>query len=124
MSPEGRAALSSWLSIFTSAGTLVCCALPAALVAIGAGAALASAVGVFPQLFWLSGNKVPLFVTAAVMLAIAGLFQWRARFAPCPADSALAAACTRQRRLSARIYIVSVAIFAVGGFFAFIAPRL
>ena len=58
------------------------------------------------------------------MLAIAGVFQWRARFAPCPADPALAAACTRQRRLSARVYVVSVAIFAVGAFFAFVAPYL
>ena len=31
----------TWFSIFTSASTLLCCALPALLVALGAGAALA-----------------------------------------------------------------------------------
>ncbi len=115
---------TSWFSIFTSLGTLVCCALPAALVAIGAGAALASLVGTVPQLVWLSEHKVGLFSVAGAMLAIAGIFQWRARFAPCPADPALAAACTRQRKVSAWVYGVSVAIFAVGFFFAFVAPNL
>lgn len=91
---------------------------------MGAGAALASLVGTFPQLVWLSQHKVPLFILAAVMLLVAGVFQWRARFAPCPADPALAAACMRQRRVSAWVYCVSVAIFLVGFFFAFIAPLL
>ena len=112
----------SWLSIFTSAGTLVCCALPAALVAIGAGATLASLVGAVPQLVWLSERKVGLFAVAGVMLAAAGWFQHRARFAPCPADPGLAAECERARRVSLRVYWVSVAIFAVGFFFAFVAP--
>jgi hypothetical protein len=112
----------SWLSIFTSASTLVCCALPALLVAIGAGAALVSIVGVFPQLVWLSEHKGPLFIVAASLLAIAGWFQYRARFAPCPADPGLAAQCLRARRFSLRIYLASIAIFATGFFFAFVAP--
>jgi hypothetical protein len=121
---RSTASWSSWVSIFTSTGTLLCCALPAALVAVGAGAALASLVGAVPQLVWLSEHKVVLFLVAGGMLALAGVFQWRARFAPCPADPALAAACTRQRRVSAWVYGVSVAIFAVGAFFAFVAPHL
>ena len=115
---------ASWLSIFTSTGTLLCCAVPAALVAVGAGAALGSLVGTVPQLVWLSERKVALFIVAGAMLATAGAAQWRARFAPCPADPAQAAACERQRRVSASVYLVSVAIFAVGFFFAFVAPRL
>ena len=98
-----EAAAFSWLSIFTSAGTLVCCALPAALVAVGAGAALASLVGTFPQLVWLSEHKVALFSAAGAMLALAGYFQYRARFAPCPADPGLAAQCERVRRVSLRV---------------------
>jgi hypothetical protein len=112
----------SWLSIFTSAGTLVCCALPAALVAIGAGATLVTVVGAVPQLVWLSEHKVGLFVVAGIMLALAGYLQYRARFAPCPADPRLAAQCERARRVSLRVYWISVAICAVGFCFAFIAP--
>ncbi len=115
---------TSGLSIFTSAGTLVCCALPALLVTLGAGATLASLVGAFPQLVWLSEHKVLVFGVAGLMLALAGYFQWRARFLPCPADPRLAAACGRQRRISRWIYGISVALYLIGGFFAFVAPVL
>ena len=115
---------ASWLSIFTSAGTLVCCAIPALFVALGAGAALVGLVGAVPQLVWLSENKEAVFAAAAVMLALAGWMQHRARFAPCPADPRLAAACERTRRLSRGVYFSSVGIFLVGAFFAFLAPML
>jgi hypothetical protein len=81
-------------------------------------------VGVFPQLVWLSEHKVALFLTAAFMLLVAGYFQMRARLAPCPADPKLAAECERARRMSMRVYRVSIVIFGVGYFFAFIAPAL
>jgi hypothetical protein len=120
----GQSKLASVLSLFTSGGTLVCCALPALLVTIGAGAALSSLVSAVPQLVWLSEHKEGVFLAAAVMLAIAGVMQWRARSLPCPTDPALAAACTRTRTLSLRVYWLSLVIFLIGGFFAFVAPLL
>jgi hypothetical protein len=115
---------ASVVSLFTSGGTLICCALPALLVTLGAGAALSSLVSVFPQLVWLSEHKDWVFSIAGVALAVAGWLQWRARFEPCPADAALAAACMKTRRTSRVIYFISVAIFLIGAFFAFIAPLL
>ncbi len=115
---------STFFSLFTSGSTLICCALPALLVGIGAGASLAGLVGAFPQIVWLSEHKLGLFGLAGLMLAVAGWQQWRARSLPCPADPALAAACTRARTMSLRVYWVSVAIYAVGFFFAFVAPLL
>ena len=91
---------------------------------IGAGAALAGLVSAAPQLVWLSEHKDAVFGVAAVALAIAGVMQWRARRAPCPADPALAAACTRARRMSRRVYATSVVLFAMGALFAFVAPAL
>ena len=114
----------TWLSIFTSASTLLCCALPALLVALGAGAALATLVGAVPQIVWVSENKTLVFVGAGVMLAVAGYLQYRARFLPCPADPALAAACSRQRRVSNVIYFVSLAIYVIGVGFALLWPYL
>lgn len=114
----------AWFSIFTSTSTLICCALPALLVALGAGATLASLVGAVPQLVWVSEHKTAVFIIAGVMLAIAGWFQYRARFLPCPADPALAAACARQRNVSRWIYVTSVVIYLIGGFFAFLAPLI
>ncbi|HYM48742.1 MAG TPA: hypothetical protein VES91_09685 [Burkholderiaceae bacterium] len=115
---------SSMLSIFTSSGTLVCCALPALLVGLGAGAALSGLVSTVPQIVWLSANKELVFSVAALMLAVAGALQWRARLAPCPADPLLASACLRARRVSASIYAGSVVIFVVGVLFAFVLPAL
>ena len=114
----------TWFSIFTSASTLLCCALPALLVALGAGAALATVVGAVPQIVWVSEHKTPVFIAAGVMLAVAGYLQYRARFLPCPVDPGLAAACSRQRRVSNVIYFASVAIYAVGVGFALLWPYL
>ena len=112
------------LSLFTSGSTLICCALPATLVAIGSAATLTALVGNFPQLIWISEHKALVFGLAGVMLVIAGYLQMQARNAPCPADAALAAVCAKTRQNALRIYWLSVAIFAVGAFFAFIAPLL
>jgi hypothetical protein len=58
------------------------------------------------------------------MLAASGWLQWRNRTAPCPADPKLRNACLRTRKTSARVYGVSVAIYLVGGWFAFVQPAL
>ena len=115
---------ASFVSLFTSGSTLICCALPALLVSIGAGAAMAGLVTSFPQIIWLSEHKVALFAIAGAMLIAAGVMQWRARSLPCPADAALAAACTRARKWSVAIYAFSVLMFVTGFFFAFIAPAI
>ncbi|MDO8386837.1 MAG: hypothetical protein Q7T13_10620 [Polaromonas sp.] len=118
------AAWSSWVALFASSGTLVCCALPALLVALGAGAALSTLVSVVPGLVWLSEYKAPVFGIAGAMLAFSGALQWRNRFAPCPTDPALRHACLRTRKISARVYGLSVALYLVGGWFAFLQPWL
>ena len=115
---------SALLSLFTSGSTLICCALPALLVAIGAGATLAGMVSAVPQLIWLSAHKAAVFGVAGAMLAIAGLLQHRARHAPCPLDPKLAAACTRTRRASLGVWMFSVAVYALGALFAFVLPAL
>lgn len=125
LDPQLRGSLwSALLSIFTSCSTLICCALPALLVTLGAGATLAGLVSAVPQLVWLSAHKGLVFGLAGAMLALAGGLQYRARFAPCPADPRLAAACTRTRRISLGVYLLSLAIYAVGVLFALLPPLL
>jgi hypothetical protein len=114
----------AFLSLFTSTGTLICCALPALLVALGAGAALSTLISVVPGLVWVSEYKEVVFGVAGVMLAVSGWLQWKSRFAPCPVDPALRDACLRTRKTSRRIYLASVAIYVAGGFFAFLLPLL
>ena len=114
----------AFLSLFTSTGTLICCALPAMLVALGAGAALSTLISAVPGLVWISEYKEAVFVFAGIMLTVSGWLQWRSRFAPCPVDAAQRKACLRTRRSSAMVYGASVLVFMVGGFFAFILPLL
>lgn len=116
--------LLSFLSLFTSVSTLFCCALPALFVALGFGAAFAGLVGAVPQLIWLSENKFWLFVIGVILLSAGGILQWRARSISCPIDPNTGEACQIARDWSRPIYVVSVVIYLVGAFFAFIAPKL
>ena len=112
------------LSLFTSVGTLLCCALPALLVTLGMGAALAGFVGAVPWVTVVSDYKGLVFGIAGVLLAASAFIQWRGRYAPCPADPLQAKACRRLRVISAVILGFSIAIYMVGFFFAFLAADL
>jgi hypothetical protein len=115
---------SAALALLASASTLVCCALPALLVTLGAGATLVALTGAVPQLVWLSERKDALFAVSGVLLVAAGALQWRARSLPCPVDPARARACTRARRGSRRAWIASVATYLLGATFAYVLPAL
>jgi hypothetical protein len=109
-------------ALLASSATLVCCVLPAAFVAIGAGAALAGLVTAIPQLIWLSEHKALVFMVAGALLTVSGAALWIGRRAPCPTDPALARSCQRLRRLSAVIYAIALMCFALGATFAFALP--
>ncbi len=112
------------LTLFGSFSTLICCALPALLVSLGAGAAVAGLVSAVPQLIWLSEHKVGLFAFAGVMLLISSFSCYVSRDASCPIDPEEAKACLKLRRISLGIFYFSLLIYAVGFFFAFIAKYL
>ena len=107
------------LSLFTSLGTLLCCALPSLFVALGAGAILAGIVTNFPFLIVLSKYKILLFIISGLLLIISGFLIWHSRNAPCPADSLKAKACNRLRKISIFVYFSSLLIYLIGFFFAF-----
>lgn len=110
-------------ALLASSATLVCCVLPALLVALGAGAALAGLVTAVPQLVWLSEHKGLVFGVAGTLLFASGVMLWVNRHAPCPADPKLANACKRLRRLSRVIYGLAIASYLLGSTFAFLLPR-
>lgn len=112
------------LTLLAGGGTLLCCVLPAVMVALGAGAALAGLVTAVPQLIWLSEHKPGVFLFAFAMLAVSGLLQWHARRLPCPADPGLARTCTRLRRASWLLWSVALACTIIGTLFAFVLPWL
>jgi hypothetical protein len=114
----------AFLSLFTSISTLLCCALPALFVVLGFGAAFAGLIGAVPQLIWLSENKLSLFAIGGTLLLVGGILRWRARDTMCPVDPVLGEACSTARDWSKPVYFTSLALYLIGGFFAFIAPIL
>lgn len=116
--------LVTYLTLFSSASTLLCCALPALFVSLGMGAVLAGVATKVPGLIWISEHKPQVFGFAAIMLAMNGVWLWRNRNAPCPIDPELRDACLMGRKFSLHVYLLSVIIFLIGFFFAFIAPSL
>lgn len=111
-------------SLLASAGTLVCCVLPAVMVSIGAGATLMALVSSFPQLVWLSEHKGWVFLIAGSLLLLSGVLIWRARSLPCPVDPVAARHCSRLRRFNSAIYVIAILSFGSGASFAYLLPRL
>ena len=77
-----------------------------------------------PGLVWVSEHKTQVFVVAGIALVVNGFWLWKQRNAPCPTDPKLRDACIKGRKFSLYVYGVSVGIFLVGAFFAFVAPYL
>ncbi|MEZ4753071.1 MAG: hypothetical protein R3A13_02030 [Bdellovibrionota bacterium] len=119
-----KEALIPLFSLFTSAATLVCCALPALLVSLGMGAVMAGLVSDFPILISLSKNKGILFIVAAILLLAAGVSLYVSRNAPCPVDPAKAKWCGRLRKIGVLIYSLSVILYCIGLFFAYLVKFL
>ena len=112
------------LSLFTSLGTLVCCALPALFVTLGMGAALAGLISSAPWLVTISEYKLQVFLIAGVLLAISLTLQWRSRRLPCPVNENQAKACQRLRKFSWVVLSFSLGVYLIGFYFAFVASKI
>ncbi len=91
--------LLSYLALFTSLGTLFCCALPIVFVMLGAGAVFAGLSANFPQISWIAEHKNYIFIFAAIMILLNAFLHFKNRYASCPADPDLAKSCLRLRRI-------------------------
>lgn len=114
----------STLTLFSSFSTLLCCALPALLVALGAGSVMTGLVTTMPEMTIVSRHKPEVFIFAGVMLTLSGFMQWRNRRAACPADPAKAKACLRLRKYSLVVFVISLSFYLTGMFFTFFAAHV
>ncbi len=110
-------------ALFASGTTLICCALPIALVTMAGGAAVASLVGSVPFLIPLSQNKEWIFLGSAVLLGGSAWLLWRPGRA-CPTDPKLAKVCTRSQIWNRRVMLVSVGFWCLGFFSSYLALPL
>lgn len=120
--PAARQAAA--LSLLFCSGTLICCALPALLVLLGAGSVLAALLSWFPALVLLSQQKALVFSLAAVALVLAGAALARGASLPCPGDPHEARRCRRRLRQARWLYGLSCTAFAIGFTAAFVLPQL
>lgn len=67
------------LSLFSSSGTLICCALPALFVTLGFGSAFAGLISNFPWLVGLSHHKSWVFAISGMLLALTTLMLYSQR---------------------------------------------
>lgn len=112
----------SWAGLFGSFGTLLCCALPFTLVLLGFGATMASFLGNFPQLIWLSENKEYVFGFSFLMLGISYAGQKFSQTQVCPIDKK--DDCESAKGWSKPIFWISFGLNLIGAFYAFILPRM
>ena len=115
-----RQLFSPSLSLFTSLGTLICCALPALLISIGMGASLASFVSAFPWIIFISKYKIQTFTLAAVLLIVSVYLFWQGRNAPCPSDPIQAKICSKLRFINLIMLFISLVTYLAGFFFDFV----
>ena len=117
-----RSGLLNYFSLFTSLSTLLCCGLPSLLVLFGLGASVASTLSSFPWLVTLSRHKVLTFTVSGALIACSFLNTYyivpRLKREECsPANPN---ACAEASRLSRVLLWISMVIYAVGFFVAFL----
>ena len=125
---ETKSALLSYLSLFTSCGTLLCCALPSLLVLLGLGATVASFLSAVPWLVTLSRHKNWVFVSSGLLIGANLAYTYalaprlRAAGAACTTDAP--DACDTTSRLSRALLWISAGIYSVGFFSAYLLGPL
>ena len=117
-----------YLSLFTSLGTLLCCALPSLLVLVGMGATVASFLTTVPWLVTLSQHKNWVFLVAGVLIAANFVYTYalaprlRAQRTACPPDSP--DACDTAAAVSRAILWTSALLYGIGFFSAYVLGSL
>jgi mercuric ion transport protein len=125
---KNTAGFVNYLSLFTSFGTLLCCALPSLLVLFGLGATVASFLSAVPWLVALSHHKNWVFLVSGVLIGGNFLYVYRlaprlqARVEACPADATQV--CDTASRMSRIVLWISGGIYAIGIFSAYVLGPL
>jgi hypothetical protein len=120
--PTLRSGLLNYFSLFTSLSTLLCCALPSLLVLFGLGASVASSLSFFPWLVTLSRHKVLTFTVSGVLIACSfvNTYYILPRFRREECSPGNPNACEEASRLSRVLLWISIVIYGVGFFVAFL----
>lgn len=113
-----RKKIMSFLSLFGSGATLLCCALPAILSIIAGGTALGAFLSAFPWLIPLSRHKEWIFVVAGILLVINGIFVLKPKGkVACTITGGKG--CEGAGGLTKGVFWFSVLLYSIGAFSAY-----
>ena len=120
---KNRSWVFSYLSLFTSLSTLLCCALPSLLVLFGLGASVASMLSFMPWLVSLSHHKSWVFAISGALILLS--FVQTYAIAPrlrkggdtCATDDP---SCDRATKFSKFVLWISAVIYLIGFFAAYL----
>ena len=125
-SPPARESRAwGYASLFSSVGTLLCCALPSLLVLLGLGATVASVIASAPWLVALSRHKGWVFAASGILVAANFYYVYRvvprllAERGACASDDP---ACARASRASRALLWMSAIVLAIGAWVAYVLP--
>ena len=113
----------NFFALLSSSSTLLCCAIPAILVSMGAGAVFANIISVFHALTVISRFKVEITIMTFIILVAVGVLHSKTAKMPCPADPSLGRACLKSRKRSRIVYYLSCSVFGTASIFTFIVPE-
>src|SRR5262249_41474165 len=112
-----------YFSLFTSLGTLVCCALPSLLVLLGLGASVASMLSILPWLVALSRHKSWVFPISSGLLTLS-FVQMNVVASRCRSHAHIcppaAPACARATRIGRVVLWAAAVIYLIGFFTAYL----
>tara|TARA_B100000029_G_scaffold412182_1_gene414773 strand:+ start:724 stop:1113 length:390 start_codon:yes stop_codon:yes gene_type:complete len=108
----------SILSLFTSSGTLICCALPALVATLAGGAAVSGMVAAFPVLIPISQTKGWIFLIGGLLLILNGSFVFRTK-KEVACEVGEETACEIVDRFNRRMFFVSCGVYSIGAFSAY-----
>ena len=121
MSGQTKPRAWSWVLLFTTSGTLLCCAIPITLVTLGMGATVATMTSSAPWLITLSQYKGWMFLASGVLIVLATWAVFRPGRA-CPTDPELATACARADKWNKPFVVFSAAMWLLGFVAAYLLP--
>ena len=113
-----RSAWLNFLALFTSTGTLLCCALPAALATLAGGAAVGALITTFPWLIPLSRYKGWIFLVAGVIIVLSGILTLRPQ-GKIACTLTGGRGCETAGRWTRAMFWTAVGIYLVGFFFSY-----
>lgn len=125
---RSRGALLNYLSLFTSFGTLLCCALPSLLVLLGLGATVAGFLSAVPWLVTLSRHKNWVFLVSGILIASNFVYTYflapklRAGGTACPVDAP--EACEEASTVGRTLLWISAGLYCIGLFSAYLLGPL